>query len=100
MGKNEAKRQRIIYNLIRLVVFNAVLLPVYFVGQLHTNRNLVYIGDRIDYTWPVYAISVISLVVLFVLSTQWNLLDHSEKQERKSEREAEEALENGLGSKQ
>lgn len=99
MGKNEAKRQRIIYNLIRLVVFNAVLLPVYFVGQLHTGRNLVNMGDRIDYTWPVYVISAISLGVLFALSTQWNLLDYSEKQERESERAAEEAFESGLGSK-
>ena len=99
MSENESKRQHIVYNLVRLVMFNAVLLPVYFVGQLHTGRNLVGMGDRIDYTWPVYVISVISLVVLFVLLSQWNLLDRSEKQERKSEREAEASLEGGLGSK-
>jgi protein-S-isoprenylcysteine O-methyltransferase Ste14 len=92
MTENKAKRLSIIYNLVRLVVFNLVLLPVFFVGQTFAVKWGMDWQDRAIQSWPVYAVSLITISVLFVLSYQWNVMDRDEKRAAAAEREASEAL--------
>lgn len=95
MTDNKAKRQNIVYNLVRLVLFNLIVLPVFFVGEMSSPSWGSGLDARFQHSWPVYAAVAITFACLVGLSAQWNNLDRDEKRAAESEREAEAALAKG-----